>query len=202
MTEGGGQPKTSKPRSPKVTLAVIAIFAALIALLTSIFSIPLPPPVYEITLAPAVYLALAAMVDPYTSGAAIGLGSFIGEAYNIATKPNGSPIYPFGMLWARVPEAFIVWWARDKGRGVLIMAMIAATMFETIAFFLSDWAFYYYGVFSYSTIGGFGPGDLVASFTAAASDILTIVDIAFIPVALAIIREAKPAFARLGFTQV
>jgi uncharacterized membrane protein len=202
MTNGGGQPQTSRPKSPKVTLAVIAVFAALIALLTSIFSIPLPPPVYEITLAPAVYLALAAMVDPYISGSAIGLGSFIGEAYNIATKPNGSPIYPFGMLWARVPEALIVWWARDKGRGVLIMAMVAATMFETVAFFLSDWAFYYYGVFNYSTIGGFGPGDLVASFTTAASDILTVVDIAFIPVALAIIKGAKPAFARLGFTQI
>jgi len=192
--------KANRRPSPRVTLAVVSIFASLIAVLTSILSVPLPPPVFEITFAPAVYLALSAMVDPLTSGAAIGVGSFIGETYNIATKAGGSPIYPFGMLWARIPEAFIVWWARDKGRGVLIMAMVAATMYETVAFFLSDWAFYYYGVFNYSSIGGFGPGALSASFTAASSDILTIIDILFIPLALAIIREAKPAFVRLGFS--
>jgi hypothetical protein len=184
-----------RPENPTVTLAVVAVFAALIALLTSVLSIPAPPPLFEITLAPGVYLALGAMADPLTSGSAIGIGSFIGEAYNVATKPGGSPIYPFGMLWARVPEAFIVWWARDKGRGTLVMAMVAATMFETVAFFLPDWAFYYYGLFSYSG----GTANAVTSFTLASGDIVTVVDLAFIPVALAIIRVARPAFARLGF---
>ncbi|MBI3859283.1 MAG: hypothetical protein HY296_03455 [Thaumarchaeota archaeon] len=186
---------SGRPR-PSVKLAVVAVFAALIAVFTSVLSIPVPPPLFEITLAPAIYLALSALVDPWTSGSAIGIGSFIGEAFNIATKPGGSPIYPFGIVWARVPEAFIISWAKGKGRGTLITAMVASTMFETIAFFLPDWAFYYYGLFSYN---GGAPTDVVTAFTYASADIVTVVDLAFIPVALAIIGVARPAFRRLGF---
>lgn len=55
-------------------LATIVVFSALIAVGT-ILSIPLPPPLYEITWAPAVYMALSAMVDPVTSASAVGIGS-------------------------------------------------------------------------------------------------------------------------------
>jgi len=157
------------------------------------FSIPLPAPLYEITWSPAIYLALSAMVDIPTSASAIAVGSFIGEAVNVSVK-GGSPIYPFGMLWARVPEAFIVGWARNRGAKTMAGAMVVATVFETLAFFLSDWLFYAYGLFQYGS-----PMSATAAMVTAAIDFGTMVDLAYIPVAFGIIKEAGPAFKRLGF---
>lgn len=176
-----------------VVLATIIVFSALIAVGT-ILSIPLPPPLYEITWAPALYMALSAMADPVTSASAVGIGSFIGEAYNVAFKGGGSPIYPFGMLWARVPEALIIAWARKKGPRALVLSMVAATVFETLAFFFPDWLFYTYGLFQYGS-----PTDAVTAFYTAAFDFGTLADLAFIPVSLVLIRAARPAFRRLGF---
>jgi hypothetical protein len=181
----------TKPRA-SVVLSVTAVFGALIAIGT-FFSVPLPPPLYEITWSPAIYLALSAMVDIPTAASAIGIGSFIGEAVNISVK-GGSPIYPFGMLWARVPEAIIVGWARNKGTKTLAGAMVLATVFETLAFFFSDWLFYTYGLFQYGS-----PTSATVALSSASLDFFTMVDVAFIPVALGIIRAAGPAFKRLGF---
>lgn len=172
-------------------LSVTAVFGALIAVGT-FFSIPLPMPLYEITWSPAIYLALSAMVDIPTSASAIGIGSFIGEAINVSTK-GGSPIYPLGIVWARVPEALIVGWARNKSPRTLATAMVIATVFETLAFFFPDWLFYAYGLFQYSVGSGSTPLGL------AAFDFGTMADLVFIPVAFGIIRAARPAFRRMGF---
>lgn len=179
------------PRA-SVRLSVVAVFGALIAIGT-FFSIPMPPPLYEITWSPAIYLALSVLTDVTTSASAIGIGSFIGEAVNVSVK-GGSPIYPFGMLWARVPEAVIIGLVRKKGRRTLIVAMVLATVFETLAFFFSDWLFYAYGLFQYGS-----PTSVVSAFGSASYDFLTMVDVAFIPIAFGIMRAARPAFARLGF---
>lgn len=155
-------------------------------------AIPLPKPLAELTLAPAIYLALAALTDRWTAFNAIAIGSFIGETLNGVIY--GYPfIYSFGIVWARAPEAFIVYWARNKGTRALAAAMVVATVFETLAFFFSDWAFYYYGLFSYSV----GPGQTPLGL--ASIDFLTMLDVVFIPVALVIMRAARPSFRRLGF---
>ena len=181
-----GRPKRS------TTLAVIAVFSALITVGT-VAAIPLPFPLYEITLSPPIYLALAAMVDTSTAFDATAIGGFLGEAINISFR-GGSPIYPFGMVWARGPEVFIVAWARNRGEKTLAVAMAVATVFETLAFFFPDWAFYVYGLFQYGT-----PTTIAAGFGYAAFDFGTLADLAFIPVAILIIRAAKPAFRRLGY---
>ena len=186
-----GQP--GKPRRVSVSIAVVAVFSSLIAVGT-ILSIPLPPPLYEITWSPPIYLALAALVDTPTAFTATALGSFLGEAFNVSFRGGGSPIYPFGMIWARGPEVFIVAWARRKGRRALVLAMVGATVFETLAFFFPDWAFYYFGLFQYQAYP-----TLASSFWIAAFDFATLADLAFIPVALLLIKSAKPAFARLGY---
>ena len=185
-------PNTRATPGKSTTLAVIAVFSALIAVGTLV-AIPLPFPLYEITFSPPIYLALAAMVDSYTAFDATAIGGFLGEAINISLR-GGSPIFPFGMIWARGPEAFIVGWARGKGEKRLAWAMALATVFETLAFFDSDWAFYYYGLFQYGS-----PLDVGTSFTYASYDFGTLVDLAFIPVAILIIRRAHPSFRRLGF---
>lgn len=175
-----------------IVLAVIAIFSALIALLT-IYAIPAPAPLYEITFAPPVYLALASLVDPWTAFSAISIGSFLGESFNVATR-GGSPIFPLGIVWARAPEAFIVSMGRNKGPRKLALYMVAATVYETLAFFFPDWIFYYYGLFQYGNPVGINEAFILASY-----DFGTLIDLVYIPVALAISRVAGPAFKRLGF---
>ena len=179
--------------SKNTRLAVIAVFSALIAVCTSIIRIPLPAPLYEITFAPAIYLALAALVDKWDAFSATAIGGFVGELVNITTS-GGSPIYPFGMIWARGPEVFIVAWAATRGRRTLALAMVAATVFETLAFFFPDWLFYTYGLFQYGP-----PTTAYSALVVASSDFGTLLDLAFIPVAIAIIGAAGPMFRRLGY---
>jgi len=181
--------KTTPTKSTR--LALVAVFSSVIAVCT-IISVPLPPPLYEITLAPAVYLALAALVDKWDAFSATAIGGFVGELFNITTR-GGSPIYPFGMIWARGPEALIVAWAATRGRKTLAWAMVAATVYETFAFFLSDWLFYTYGLFQYA------PSTVYAALGLASYDFATLLDIAFIPVAFGIIAAAGPTFRRLGY---
>jgi len=185
-------PEAQKRPKRSTTLAVIAVFSALITVGT-VAAIPLPFPLYEITFSPPIYLALAAMVDSYTAFDATAIGGFLGEAINISFR-GGSPIYPFGMVWARGPEVFIVAWARNKGEKTLTWAMAVATVFETLAFFFPDWAFYLYGLFQYGS-----PTNVTTALVYAAPDFGTLVDLAFIPVAILIIRRARPAFRRLGY---
>jgi hypothetical protein len=188
--------RTIRPR-PSVTLAVTAVFAALIALGTMVI-IPLPKPLAELTLAPAIYLALAALSDRWTSFGATAIGSFIGETIN-GTLYGYPLIYSFGIVWARAPEVIIVNWARRKGTKALIIAMVGATIFETMAFFLSDWAFYNYALFGYVCDSGSACVNPWDAYALASIDFLTMLDIIFIPVALLIIRAAAPAFKRLGY---
>ncbi len=174
-------------------LALASVFAAIIALGT-ILSFPLPPPIFEITWAPAIFLALAVLSDRWTALTATAIGSFVGEFYNVSFKPGGSPIYPFGMIWARAPEVLIVAWGASKGGKWLVGSMVFATVYETLAFFVSDGLFYTYGLFGYGN-----PTDILGGFTLALPDFATMADLAFIPAALLIIVAARPAFRRLGF---
>ncbi len=175
-----------------VRLALISVFAALIAVGT-ILVIPLPPPLYEITWAPAIYLALSILSGPWTAFSAIALGSFVGESYNIATR-GGPPIFIAGIVWARAPEALIIAWARSRGWKTIGATMVVATIYETVAFLLPDWLFYTYGLFGYGS-----PVDLITGFYTALPDAFTLVDLAYIPIALGIIKAAEPTFKRLGF---
>jgi uncharacterized membrane protein len=182
--------KTTPTKSMR--LALVAVFSAVIAVCT-IIAVPLPAPLYDIGLAPAVYLALAALVNKRDAFSATAIGGFVGEFFNIATR-GGSPIYPFGMIWARGPEALIVAWAATKGRKTLAWAMVAATVYETLAFFFPDWLFYTYGLFQYGS-----PTTAYAALVTASIDFATLLDLAFIPIAFAIIAAAGPTFRRLGY---
>jgi len=171
---------------------VVIVFSSLIALSTFL-SIKLPQPLGEITWAPPIYMALSVLAGPWPSFAATAIGSFAGESLNVAYL--GWPaIYAPGIVWARAPEALIIAWARRKGVRALVASMALATVFETLAFFFPDWLFYTYGLFQYGS-----PATVAMGFTYAASDFLTMVDLAFIPVAMILIRAARPAFRRLGY---
>ena len=175
-----------------VTLGIVAVFSALVALSTSL-AIPLPPPLFEITWSPPIYMALSVLVGPWPAFLATGLGSMIGEGYNITTR-GGPPIFVLGILWARAPEALIIGYARRKDRTTLAVIMGIATVYETLAFLIPDWLFYTYGLFGYGS-----PTDLKTGFVTALSDLITIADVIYVPLAFAIIKAAAPAFRRLGF---
>lgn len=176
-----------------VRIAVASVFASLIALGTFL-SFPMPAPLYEITWSPAIYLALAVLTDQSTAFSATAIGGFIGEAINVAYKGGGSPIYPFGMVWARAPEVLIVVWGARKGRKWLAVSMVVATAFETLAFFFPDWLFYTYGLFQYGS-----PESVTKGLFAALPDFGTLADLVWVPVAFGLIYAAGPAFRRLGF---
>ncbi|MDA4125177.1 MAG: ECF transporter S component [Thaumarchaeota archaeon] len=192
MSDTGQEPARPPRPSASTNLAVVVVFSSLIALAT-FFSIKLPTPLGEITWAPPIYMALSVLAGPRTGAAATGIGSFVGESLNVAFL--GWPaIYAPGIVWARAPEALIIGWARRRGTRTLAAAMVGATVFETLAFFFPDWAFYTFGVFGYGSPTGASTG-----FYAALPDFLTLLDLAFIPIAFVLIRVARPAFKRLGF---
>ncbi len=191
-TVAEGTPVQVRKPSPTVDLAVIIVFSALIAVSTFL-SIKLPTPLGEITWAPPIYMTLSVLAGPWPSLAATAIGSFAGESLNVAYL--GWPaIYAPGIVWARAPEALIIAWARRKGLKTMVGAMALATVFETLAFFFPDWLFYTYGLFQYGS-----PTTVALGFTSASADFLTMLDLAFIPVALILIRAARPAFRRLGY---
>jgi len=184
--------ETDSHGSPSKDLAVVVVFSSLIALGTFL-SVKLPVPLGEITWAPPIYMALSVLAGPIIGMEATALGSFVGESLNVAYL--GWPaIYAPGIVWARAPEALIIGWARKKGFRTLVGAMVVATVFETFAFFFPDWAFYTYGVFGYGS-----PTTVASGFWAASSDFLTILDLAFIPIALVLIRAARPIFKMIGY---
>ncbi len=177
---------------PSTLLAVVIVFSALIAIATFL-SIKLPVPLGEITWAPPIIMALSVLAGPGPAMAATAIGSFTGESLNVALL--GWPaIYAPGIVWARAPEALIIGWARRQGAKTLAAAMVGATIFETLAFFFPDWAFYTYGLFGYGS-----PTSITQGYIYALPDFLTLLDLAFIPVAFVLIRVARPAFKRLGF---
>ena len=183
---GAIQPRAS------VRIALTAVFSALIAVGT-ILGIPLPPPLYEITWAPLIYLALGLLADRWTAFSATALGSFLGEAYNITSR-GGPPIFIPGIVWARAPEVLIIAWARKRGWKVVAAAMAVATLYETVAFLIPDWLFYTYGLFGYGS-----PVDVATGFYTALPDVFTLIDLIYVPLALGIVRAAGPAFRRIGF---
>jgi len=191
MGDGAGE-TLRRQRTPSLTLAVVIVFSALIAISTFL-SIKLPEPLGEITWAPPIYMALTVLAGPLVGAEATAIGSFIGESLNVAWF--GWPaIYAPGIVWARAPEALIIGWARKKGTKTLVASMVLATVFETLGFFFPDWLFYTYGVFGYGS-----PVSVSKGFIAASPDFLTLLDLVFIPLAFLLVRAARPSFRRLGF---
>ncbi|MEM3638136.1 MAG: hypothetical protein QXX17_07275 [Conexivisphaerales archaeon] len=193
---GAQREEKRKEPSTGLKIAFVSVFAALITLLT-IVSIPMPQPLAEITLAPPVYLALGYLVDRKSSFTATAIGSFLGETYNLFTRPGYLPIYPVGMVWARGPEVLIVSLAKGKSLKFAAAMMVLATIYETLAFLIPDGLFYSYGLFGYGS-----PMGLTQGFIAAISDLGTLADLLFVPVALGIIKGVQPSFQRLGLTKL
>jgi hypothetical protein len=177
-------------------LAEAASFSALIAVTTAVstalLAIPLPAPLSEITLAPAIYLTLSVLFPRKLSFLSTAIGSAIGEAINVLIFGSAPAafalIYIPGMIWARAPEALIVNRFRRKSTQWLAFAMVIATIYETLAFFFPDWFFYSFTFFYGAPTGVF------AGLSLAAFDFGTMIDLIWIPISLLLIKAIRGAF--------
>ena len=191
----------SKSRSQTLFLAETASFAALIAvttaLSTALLGIPLPAPLSEITFAPAIYLTISVLFPRKVSFWSTAIGSALGEAINVlifGSAPAAfAVIYIPGMIWARAPEALIMHRFRRKSSIGLAIAMVIATIYETLAFFFPDWFFYSF-TFFYGA-----PTGILSGLSLAAFDFGTLIDLIWIPVALLLITAIRRAYGTQFF---
>jgi ECF-type riboflavin transporter, S component len=196
-------PSTSS--RPVIELARIGAFSAMVAVGTTLsnglFGVPLPPPLTEITVAPAFYLAIAVLFSRRVSFWSTFIGSAIGETVNVLFF-GGVPAaflltYVPGIILARAPEALIIHKFRQSTTRIIAVAMVVATVYETIVFFIIDWFVYSFTTF-YCTppcsSAGLTGGFLLASF-----DFATMVDVFWIPVSLSLVIAARRAYNRSFF---
>lgn len=190
-----------RTESPSLTVARIGAFSGLVAVGTILsnvlFGIPLPPPLSEITVAPAFYMAIAALFSRRVGFWSTAIGSAVGETINIfvfGEAPGAFALtYVPGVILARAPEALIIFRMRQRTLKFLTAGMAIATVFETIVFFLIDWAVYSVTAF-YCTQPPCSSSGFVGGFYLAAFDFATLIDLGWIPVALALTLAARRAF--------
>src|SRR6266849_1948366 len=187
--------------TPSLTLARIGAFSALIAVGTILsnvlFGFPLPPPLSEITAAPVFYLAIAALFSRRVSFWATLLGSAVGETMNIflfGEAPGAFALtYVPGIILARAPEALIVLRFRNRSLRLLTFGMALATVFETVVFFIIDWVVYSFTAF-YCPQSPCGSSGIFTGFVLASFDFGTLIDLVWIPLALALVVAARRSF--------
>ncbi len=197
----------SRDQSPTLTVARIGSFSALVAVGTILsnvlFGFSFPPPLSEITLAPAFYMALAGLFSRRISFWSTLIGSAVGETINIFVFGEAAGIFALtfipGIILARAPEALIIFRFRDRTLGFLAKGMILATVFETVMFFLIDWPVYSLTAF-YCPQTPCSASGFVVGFYYAALDFGTLIDLVWIPVALALIVAARRSFNTKFFT--
>jgi hypothetical protein len=158
---------------------------------------PLPPPLSEITFAPAIYMAIAVLFSRRVSFWSTAIGSVVGETINIFVFGEAAGVFALtfvpGILLARAPEALIIFRLRQGSLRLVILGMALGTVFETMVFFLIDWPVYSLTAF-YCPSTPCAPSGLVNGFWLAAFDFGTLIDLLWIPVALALIVAARRAF--------
>ena len=194
-------PRRLNVETPSLTIARIGAFSALIAVGTILsnvlFGFPLPPPLSEITAAPVFYLAIATLFSRRVSFWATLVGSAVGETMNIflfGEAPGALALtYVPGIILARAPEALIVFRFRTRSLRFLAFGMTLATVFETVVFFVIDWAVYSFTAF-YCPQSPCGSSGIVTGFVLASFDFGTLIDLAWIPLALVLVLAARRAF--------
>ena len=141
-------------------------------------------------------MAIAAIFPRRISFWSTLIGSAIGETVNIFVLGEAAGIFALtylpGIVLARAPEALIIFRLRQTLRR-LVIGMILATIYETLAFFLIDWPVYSLTAF-YCPQTPCAASGFVAGFYWAALDFGTFIDLVWIPVALAVTLAARRAF--------
>jgi uncharacterized membrane protein len=145
---------------------------ALIAAGTAV-SVPMPPPLTAITLAPPIIFVTAILMGPYVGFLAAligsGVGLYVASAY-LPIPPGFLGIFVLGIMIVRGPEGLIIGLLR---RVTEVGAMIIGTGFEVVTFFLLDW--YLFGFEIALTLTAFG----------------TMIDFIYVPVGVVLLRAIR-----------
>lgn len=201
VTTEGRHIFSRRQEDPVLAVARIGTFSALVAVGTILsnvlFGIPLPPPLSEITFAPALYMAIAALFSRRVGFWSTLIGSGLGETINIFVFGEAPAVFALtyipGIILARAPEALIIFKSRFGTLRLLTFGMILATVFETVVFFLIDWVVYSLTAF-YCPQTPCAASGFTVGFGLAAFDFATLIDVIWIPVALALIVAARRVF--------
>ena len=194
---------TGQRASPALLVGQIGAFSALIAVGTILSNVilgfQLPAPLSEITLAPAFYLAIAVLYSRRVSFWATAIGSAVGEAVNIFFFGEAAAAFALtfipGIIIARAPETLIVHRLREKARNWIIVGMVIATLYETLAFFFIDWPVYSFTTFyGCTSTGPCTTSGLTGGFWLAVFDFGTLIDLVWIPIAILLIYAARRSF--------
>ena len=192
---------SGREENPVIAIARIGTFSALIAVGTilsnALLGIPLPPPLSEITFAPALYMTIGALFSRRIAFWSTLIGSGIGETINIFVFGAAPAVFALtyipGIILARAPEALIIFKFRLGTMRLLTIGMALATIFETTVFFSIDWIVYSLTAF-YCPQTPCAASGFTVGFGLAAFDFATLIDLGWIPVSLALIVAARRVF--------
>jgi uncharacterized membrane protein len=176
----------TKFKSTNSKIALLTVMTAL-TVVTNLIMVPMPQPLAEYDLSPVMIYSLGILMDPLLALISIALAMGIGVGYKVALY-GFPPIFIIGAMLVRGLEAglisYLVRWREQKEFKTITIAEIAAmvigAVWETVGFYTLDWYL-------------FGPG-------LAQIDLLTIVDVVFIPIAVAVVALVRRSYKVIKLT--
>lgn len=161
----------------------LALFAIMVAatVVTNLIMIPMPQPLAEYDLSPVLIYAVGVLINPVAAGLIIGSAQGIGTFYKTMIF-GWPPVFILGAVFVRGVEATLISAltrlrksSNTRSIGKLeTTAMVIGVIWETMAFFMLDWALFGMG-FAITTLG-------------------TIVDAVFIPIAIGLVVVTRRVF--------
>jgi hypothetical protein len=175
----------SRFKSTSGKLALFAVMTA-VTVVANLIMVPMPQPLAEYDASPVLIYTLGVLMDPLLSGLTVAAAMGIGVGYKMVTF-GFPPVFVIGAMFVRGIEAalisILVRWRKGSAPKTVsrweIAAMGIGCVWETFGFLSLD-------VFL------FGPA-------MAMIDIATLVDLIFIPVAVAVVAAVR---SRLGINRL
>ena len=166
-------------------LALFAVMTA-VTVVANLIMVPMPQPLAQYDASPILIYALGILMDPLLAGATVATAMGIGVGYKMVTL-GFPPVFVVGAMFVRGLEAVLIsvlvrWRKGEVPKTVSkweTAAMAIGCVWETVGFLSLDWVL-------------FGPG-------LAMIDLATLVDLIFIPVAVAVVVAVR---TRLGIKRL
>ena len=175
----------SRFKSTSGKLALFAVMTA-VTVVANLIMVPMPQPLAQYDASPVLIYALGVLMDPLLAGATVAAAMGIGVGYKMVTF-GFPPVFVIGAMVVRGLEAVLIsvlvrWRKGNPTKTVSkweIAAMGIGCVWETVGFLSLDRVL-------------FGPG-------LAMIDVATLVDLIFVPVAVAVVAAVR---SRLGINML
>ena len=149
-----------------------------VTVVANLIMVPMPQPLAQYDASPVLIYTLGVLMDPLMAGVTIAAAMGIGVGYKMVTL-GFPPVFVVGAMLVRGLEAVLisalVRWRKGAAPKTVgrweIAAMCIGCVWETVGFLSLDWFL-------------FGPG-------MAALDVATLVDLIFVPVAIAVVAAVR-----------